>query len=92
MADGRKRCVGRPRKHDGGWANEHRRLSVSNDTFAVWRELRAELGLTSDDAVAIVLITAYRDTHRLQSNETVSREDHRSYNRFAKHLHKQGTF
>ena len=43
MADGTgKRRVGRPRKHDGGWANEHRRLSVSNDTFAVWRKLRAE--------------------------------------------------
>ena len=37
MADGRKRRVGHPRKHDGGWANEHQRLNVSNDTFAKWR-------------------------------------------------------
>ena len=65
MADGRKQHVGHPRKYDGGCANEHRRLNVSNDTFTKWRELRGELGLTSDGAVAVLLLTAYRDISSL---------------------------
>ena len=56
------------RKHNGGWANEHQRLSVSNNTFAIWQELRTELGLTANDALAIVLPTT--------NDETGSREEH----------------
>ena len=78
MADIRKHCVGHLRKHDGGWGNEHRRLNVLNNTFAKWRELRGELDLISDDAVAVLLLTAYRDRIK-----TMSREE---YNKFADHF------
>ena len=53
--------VGRPRKYNGGWANVHRRLNVSNNTFAKWRKLRGELARTSDDAVAVF-------AHRIQNH------------------------
>ena len=78
MADGKKQRAGHPRKHNGGWANEHRRLNISNNTFAKWRKLRGALGLTSDDAVAVLLLTAYRD--RI---ETMSKEDCNGFANFS---------
>ena len=53
MADGTgKRRVGRPQKHNGGWANEHQRLSAGkllyrNNEFEFRRPLRVTQVITT---------------------------------------------
>lgn len=63
MAESRAR-VGPPRKHIGGWASEHRRISLSNDTFARWRRLKEDRGLSDDNAVAVYLLTCCKNNRQ----------------------------
>ena len=51
---GKKR--GRPLKHENGWEGANKRICISNTTFMLWRNIRKELGLLNDDALAIHLI------------------------------------
>lgn len=50
--------VGRPKKCEGGWKSVNKRIQIGNETFAKWRNLRTELRLPNDDAVACYLLAA----------------------------------
>ena len=47
---------GRPLKHKNGWEGANKRICISNTTFTLWRNIREELGLLNDNALAIHLI------------------------------------
>ena len=42
---------GRPLKYENGWEGANKRICISNTTFSLWRDIREELGLNSDDAL-----------------------------------------
>ena len=52
----RAACVGRPRKHSGGWESANSRIYLRKETLAEWRRLRRNLDFTSDDDVAVFLL------------------------------------
>ena len=49
----RHRKAGWPMKHVGGWEMDNRRICISKDTYAEWRN---ELDLRNDDSVALYLV------------------------------------
>ena len=80
---GKKR--GRPLKYENGWEGANKRICISNTTFSLWRDIREELGLKSDDA------DLHRFTHALYfSNVTLLYkryyEASRNYNTLLTHL------
>ena len=56
---GKKR--GRPLKYENGWEGVNKRICIYNTTFSLWRDIR-ELGLKSDDALAIYLLVWHCQT------------------------------
>ena len=52
---------GRPLKHENGWEGVNRQICISNTTFSLWRDVREELGLVNDDALAKYLIGLHKE-------------------------------
>ena len=54
---------GRLLKYENGWEGANKQICISNTTFSLWRGIREELGLRSDDTLAIYLLGLHSEVN-----------------------------
>ena len=71
----RSTCVGRPRKHSGGWESANSRIYLSTEMLVEWQRLRSSHNFANDNAVAIFLLHRNNILVDLmaRTNSTISR-------------------